>query len=1022
MSKDDREFDYGIVANPEIFQVNKMNPVSTHHYENGEKLVLSLNGEYRFNFSKNYDECPKNFWKDGYDVSGWDKITVPGHVQMQGYEAPQYTNMLYPWDGHEEIVPGQIPVEYNPVYSYVLDTEVPDNFMKRAYISFQGVESAFALWMNGKYVGYSEDSFDASDFDISDYVKAGMNRIAVQVFKWSSGSWLEDQDFWRLGGIFRDVYMYTTPDIHIEDIFIKTRFDNCDYSKARLSADMKIADYTDTSYSYSVELARHVTDIKSKLYETDMYSYVNPVKIYEGKESSFECVINEPELWSAEKPNIYILIIRLYDADGNIVETVKERIGFREFKLEDGLLKINGKRIVFSGVNRHEFSHVNGRAVTKDEMEWDVKTMKQHNINAVRTSHYPNQNYFYALCDEYGLYMIAENNLETHGTWTYPGANGLESKVVPCDYPEWHDVLLDRAASLVQSKKNHVSIVIWSCGNESFGGKNIYDMSNYMRELDDTRLIHYEGVFWDRRYNDTSDMESQMYPSTKNIEKFLEEHPDKPFVCCEYSHAMGNSNGGHSYYTDLAENNPRYQGGFIWDFIDQAIQDTSYSGQRYLAFGGDFDDRPADNNFCVNGILFADRTLSPKMPEIKYNYQNIRLEITENKINVINKALFTGTSEYDCSISLYNNGVHVSTESITVNVEPMSSGEAAIPPSITEKAEKLYGDITYIVSFTLKNSTIWAEKGYEVAFGQYTFIKNAVPAKEDADTVTLINGDYTIGVKGACFGAIFHKFEGLISYRYKDREMLKGPVEPNFWRAPIDNDTGNGMRFRDVFWKVASIYKKPEFVGAHMDGKNAVIEYRYPCPLDEEVKIGMEYTAHEDGRIEVRMSYAGYENLPEIPEFGITAKVNPVFNIQTWYGFGPEENYRDRKGGYKLGIYNENVEESLTPYVIPQECANHTGIRYTKITDNDGFGLCFESDDAPDYMEGSVLPYTPHELENARHIYELPPVNYSVVKLAKEQMGIGGDDSWGARPHDEYTIPSDKAHEFSFVMYGLGGE
>lgn len=1030
MEKKTDMFSYDIVSDPQIYQLNEKTPVSTHYFGDEEKYVKSLNGVYKFNFSKNYDECPKDFWKNDVDVSDWDEIRVPGHVQLQGYEAPQYVNVVYPWDGHEEIVPGQIPTEYNPVYSYVIETDIPDSFLKRTYISFQGVESAFAFWVNGKFAGYSEDTFDASDFDITEYVQKGKNKIAIQVFKWSSGSWLEDQDFWRLGGIFRDLYLYTVPDIYVNDMFIKTKLDD-EYKNAILDVSMNICSYSKSGFRYEIFMGKHVVMPGKKLYETDKYSLVDQVLIgemdmttatvTENNSISFSKKIMSPELWSAENPQLYILTVKIYDADGNLVSTAKERFGFRQFELKDGLMKLNGKRIVFNGVNRHDFSHVNGRAVTKDEMEWDVVTMKQHNINAVRTSHYPNQNYFYDLCDEYGLYMIAENNLETHGSWAYPGANGLESKVIPCDYPQWRGTVLYRAKTLVQTKKNHAAIIIWSCGNEAFGGSVIHDMSDYMREMDDTRLIHYEGICWDRRYNDTSDMESQMYPPTASIEKFLEEHPEKPFLCCEYSHAMGNSNGGHYKYTDLAENNMRYQGGFIWDFIDQAIENTSYSGSKYLAFGGDYDDRPCDDNFCVNGILFADRTLSPKMPEIKFNYQNMKISITKDTYTIKNKSLFTNASEYDWTITVNNNGKPVMEKKLNVLVSPLSQEDYDIPLSVKECAASLSGEVTYIISMSLKKDTLWAHKGFEVGFGQYTYTNEESKNDEstDKEPVKLLMCDYTIGVKGKDFAAIFHKYSGMVSYKYKDVEMLKNAPEPNFWRAPTDNDNGNNMRMRDAYWKVASMYKRPEFIDAHMEGMAAVISYRYKLPMYEDKYVGMVYTAHENGKIDVCVTYEGIEGLPEMPEFGITVKVRPDLNLQQWYGLGPQENYRDRNNGYKLGIYSENVTEDLTPYVIPQECANRTGIRYTMVTDSEGLGMKFESNDAPEYMEASILPYTPHEIENARHIYELPPVNYSVVKLSKYQMGIGGDDSWGSRPHPEYIIESDKKHEFRFTMCGV---
>ncbi len=1012
-------FDYEVIKDIRTYAINKMPAHSELNYAGQYDMRLSLNGTYKFNFAKNIEAAPKDFWKPGYDVSEWDDIPVPSHVQMHGYEPPQYTNSLYPWDGQSDVWPGEVPEYYNPVYSYVLDFEAPAQYEERAFISFQGVESAFALWVNGQFIGYSEDSFDASEFDVSGVIVSGMNRIAVQVFKWCTGSWLEDQDFWRLGGIFREVYLYTVPEIHVEDLFVKTPLSD-DFTKAELDVAIKWRKSEGVGGRFTATL------YDNKRNSVCYYSNV----IGSEEECSFTCDAGSPKLWSAEAPNLYELQICIYDLSDNVVEVVNQNVGFRRFELVDGLMKLNGKRIVFNGVNRHDFSHKNGRAVTEEEMLWDVITMKQHNINAVRTSHYPNQNYFYELCDKYGIYMIAENNLETHGTWMYPGVFGVNEKLVPKDNEDWMGAVLDRATSLVQTKKNHPSILLWSCGNEASGGKVIYEMSKLMKKMDNTRLVQYEGIVHDRSYNDTSDVESQMYPPVAAIERFLSEHPEKPFITCEYSHAMGNSSGGHYKYCELTEREPRYQGGFIWDFIDQSIESVNYNGQTYLAYGGDFGDRPCDDNFCANGIVFADRTLSPKIAEIKHNYQNIRVEINEDSVNIINKALFTPTGEFDCKITLLKDGIVQCSEMVEQNVSPLSEDVINIPEELKTVTTCSPGEYTYIVSFMLKEDTSWEKKGYEVAFGQYTFESDVSLNVDESDNdsadklsdITYIPCDYTIGVRGKDYSAIFHKYRGLISYKYKERELLCTELVPNFWRAPTDNDNGNGMKMRDCYWKIASMYMRPIFVEAVKEDASVVVKFRYEFPEKKELNVLVTYRAWYDGHIDVCMDYSGGAELPELPEFGAIVKLIPALNRQIWYGFGPEENYIDRNRGSKLGVYEKTVKDSVTPYAVPQECANHTGIRYTKIVDENGIGLKFSSKCAPDYMEGSVLPYTPHELENAKHMHELPGYNYTVVKLALRQMGIAGDDSWGARPHPEYLLASDKPLKFEFTFEGVDKE
>ena len=542
---------------------------------------------------------------------------------MEGYDVPQYANVQYPWEGHEELHPGQIPERFNPVGSYVKYFHVPENMKgKRVFISFQGAESGLALWLNGTFVGYSEDSFTPSEFELTEYLKEGENKLAAQVFKWTASSWCEDQDFFRFSGIYRDVYLYTVPEVHVYDLKIRAIPD-----ETLKKASLEIVTKTWGKGKLKLILSR-----KGEILLQDE-------KALDGEDTCTWEILN-PLLWSAEEPNLYDLDMEVYDENGMLQEIIPEKVGFRRFEMKDGIMTLNGKRIVFKGVNRHEFSSVTGRHVSREELIQDIVTMKQNNINAIRTCHYPDASPIYRLCDEYGLYMIAENNLESHGSWDVAELTGDYTDIVPHNKPEWLGMMLDRVNSMYQRDKNHPAILIWSCGNESFGGKDIFEMSEFYRKNDPTRLVHYEGLFHDRSYNATSDMESQMYPSVEAIKEFLAKDDSKPFICCEYTHAMGNSCGAMHKYTDLTDTEPKYQGGFIWDYIDQSIYKKDRYGKEFQAYGGDFGERPTDYNFSGNGIAYGgDRTPSPKMQEVKFNYQNITAEVTENAVKVINLSL-----------------------------------------------------------------------------------------------------------------------------------------------------------------------------------------------------------------------------------------------------------------------------------------------------------------------------------------------------------------------------------------------
>ncbi len=1035
MLKEDKtmNFDYTKIKSPQFYEQNRLAAHSDHKYYAGEcdlvqkteRFKYSLDGLWKFRYSPNITDAPKDFQSLDYDCKSWDDIRVPAHIQLEGYDKPQYVNVQYPWDGHESIEPGEIPGRFNPTASYVKYFTFPKGFdQNRTFISFQGVESGFALWCNGNYVGYSEDTFTPSEFELTDYVKDGENKLAVQVFKWTSGSWCEDQDFFRFSGIFRSVYLYTIPDAHISDIKIKTLLDDT-YTKAELEITPTLTSGVKTAgKSDKITVAAHVElSLNGEKINDTTVSLTN------GVNDAITLAVSDVQLWSAEKPILYDLLITLKDAGGNVIELIPQKTGFRRFALENGIMTLNGKRIVFKGADRHEFSARFGRVPNYDEMLKDIITMKRHNINAIRTSHYPNDSKLYELCDEYGLYLIDECNLETHGMWdmVMRGVWSMD-KALPGDRMEWEPMLLDRVNSIYQRDKNHASILIWSCGNESFGGPILYHMSNKFRELDDTRLVHYEGIANDRRYNDTSDMESRMYPSAASIKEFLQKDRSKPYLLCEYTHAMGNSCGAMHKYTDLTDEEPLFQGGFIWDYVDQSIYQKDRYGNEVLGYGGDFDDRPCDYNFSGNGIVYGgNRNPSPKLQEVKFNYQNIQIKFEDSKFEVINRNLFTNTSEYDCTITLALDGNELTQVSYDTDVPPLSSKIYDLPnfkymtpwnSNAPWNAAK-NGEYTATVSFRLREDTLWAQKGHEIAFGQGIY---EVCGNKEEETVlpamTITDGTYNLGVRGEYFEVLFDKGgKGLVSYTYGGKEMIKAIPKPNFWRAPTDNDNGNQMPYRYAQWKTASLYQLTQPPKIKIEKDSVCVTYTYRLPTTPESECSVSYTVTGDGRIHTELSYEAPKTEKDMtmPEFGMIFKFDADYENLSWYGLGEADTYCDRERGGKLGIYNNKVRENLAEYLVPQECGNHTKVRWASVTDNKGRGIRFSGKD----LSINVLPYTPHELENAMHAYELPPVYYTVVRVALMQMGVGGDDSWGARTHEEYLPDAAQKLILTFDFKGI---
>lgn len=967
-------------------------PMTMHH---------DLNGNWKFHYSVNPAMRPEHFYQLDFSCSSWGNIIVPGHIQLQGYGKPQYVNKMYPWDGHQEILPPDIPLDDNPVGSYVKSFNLPKNMEnKPVFISFQGVESAFYVWLNGEFVGYSEDSFTPAEFELTSFIREGENKLAVEVYQRSTGSWLEDQDFWRLSGIFRDVYLYTVPEIHVYDAHFRPELDSS-LSKGTLTVDLKF--FSDVPRN--AKLAAELFDSEGQMVAVAEGEIAN-------KEGSLSLAVMKPYLWSAEKPYLYKLYIQIYNEFGKLVEVIPQKVGFRRFELVDKIMRINGERIVFKGVNRHEFNCRTGRAITKEDMLWDIKTLKQNNINAVRTSHYPNQSYWYELCDEYGIYVIDEMNLETHGSWQKmmtvdPSWN------IPGNKPEWQNIVMDRAISMFERDKNHPSILIWSCGNESYAGEVILNVSHYFRNEDPSRLVHYEGVFYDRTYNDTSDMESRMYATPAEIEKYLTDEPDKPYISCEYMHAMGNSLGGMFKYTEFESKYPLYQGGFIWDFIDQAIVKKDRYGKEFLAYGGDFEDRPNDGGFCTNGIVYADRKLSPKMQEVKYLYQNFKLIPDQDGVMIKNDSLFSDTGDYDLEVILYREGKELFSSKMNCVIAPQREGrvEFDFPQEVTA----ISGEYCIHTTFKQSQKTLWADAGHEIAFGQFIFqVEPRVHELGNGD-FRVVLGDINIGIHGEDFSIIFSKQTGsLISLNFAGKELLSVPPAPLFWRATTDNDRGFAQDFHAGLWFAASLARKCTGFDVEENENFVRVTFTYQFSISNQVEVKVEYIVYPNGNVKVKSTYYGAEGLPQLPTFALSFKVPADYDQLEWYAMGPEENYCDRNMGARLGIFRNQVSDNVSGYLMPQESGNRTGVRRVNVTNQMGQGVKILAVNEP--LECTISPYTAFELEQAQHHYELPNIHYTVITVAGKQMGVGGDDSWGSPVHDEFCIPANQNLEFEFII------
>lgn len=998
------------LTDPTVFAVNRMPAHSNHRYyahmpQRGEcsELKQSLDGEWRVEVvqASDIDFHEEPFVAENFDDSAFERVQVPGHLQTAGLMNHKYVNIQYPWDGHENPLEPNVP-ENNHVALYRRKFTVSDRLADTkaaggtVSIVFHGMATAIYVWVNGLFAGYGEDGFTPNEFDVTDLLHDGENVVAVACYEYSSASWLEDQDFWRLHGLFRSVELAAQPHVHVDDLRVETDYD-AETGLASLDAALSVRNATDAATISTV-----LKDAEGNVIWETAHCVDERTSISSGS-------LQDITAWSAENPALYELMITVIDHAGSIAEVVVQRIGFRRFRIEGGIMTINGRRIVFKGADRHEFDAKHGRAITRQDMIDDVMFCKRHNINAIRTSHYPNQDYWYELCDEYGIYLIDETNLETHGSWCLPGDVLTEETAVPGSKPQWEGACVDRVDSMMRRDYNHPSVLIWSLGNESYAGDVFRAMYRHAHDIDPNRPVHYEGMTHNRDYDDVSDIETYMYAHADAVEEYLRNDPKKPYLSCEYMHAMGNSVGNMDEYTAL-ERYPHYQGGFIWDFIDQAILAKQSDGTERLCYGGDFGDRPSDYEFSGNGLVFADRRPTPKAQEVKQLYANVHMDVTENGVVVKNDNLFTPTDGYVFALRMLADGEPVWQTDRHFNVPANETASFTVDWPV-DRYRTEAKELVLEVSQRLAEPTDWAPAGYELSFGQSVIdgMKPTKEAKKPIDGVVTV-GRWNAGVQGSGREALFSRTQGgMVSYTFDGREfVLRRPTITTF-RALTDNDRGAGHGFERAQWLGAGRYAR--CVGneiEQVDDDTLKATYEYELATPQRTRVTVAYTADTTGRVNLHVEYPGEEGeLPTMPAFGIEWALPVEYSRLRFFGAGPEETYRDRRHA-KLGIWSTDAFTDHARYLMPQETGNHEGVRWAEITDEHGHGLRVSRAAGANPFAMSLQPYSSFMLEEAQHQDELPTPKHMFLRVLAAQMGVGGDDSWMSPVHPQYHIRADQ--------------
>jgi beta-galactosidase len=971
----------------------------------------SLDGNWKFHWVRKPAERPVDFYKPDYDVSCWNDIPVPSHWELNGYGIPIYTNSLYQFPPN----PPHIPHDYNPVGSYRTEFEIPSSWEGRqVFIHFDGVMSAFYLWFNGQKVGYSQDSMTPAEFNITPYLRRGRNVLAAEVYRWSDGSYLEDQDAWRFSGIYRDVYLFSTPTVHLRDFFLQSELDG-QYRDAVLKVAATVHNYSDQAAGeHTVEV--RLLDAQGKGGDLKPLIMGTTKSLAAGGDDvvTMQAPVANPRKWSAEIPNLYTVLLVLKDAAGKTIEVERSNFAFRKVEIKNGQLLLNGVPIYIKGVNRHEHDPDHGRAIPLSRMIEDIRLLKQNNINAVRTSHYPDDPKWYDLCDQYGIYLVDEANIESHGM-------GYDPDRTLANKPEWKLAHMERTIRMLERDKNHPSIIIWSLGNEAGDGSNFEATSQWVHQRDTTRPVQYERA--GRRPH--TDIIDPMYTPIDQLIAYAKGRHRRPLIMCEYAHAMGNSTGNLQDYWDVIEKYPLLQGGFIWDWADQGLRKKTTDGREFWAYGGDYGDIPNDGNFNCNGIVQPDRKPNPGLTEVKKVYQYIKvcpLDLAAGKVRIRNKYDFQNLEFVDISWELAANGKVVQEGPLPkLSLGPREEHEVVVPfkrPVVEPGAEYWLK-----ISFALSADTLWAKKGYVVAWDQFPVPFTVPPAPQVSVSamphVTFSESPAALTVTGKDFTLIVGKKSGAIeSFRSNGKELVARRLIPNFWRPPTDNDVGNEMPRRLDIWRNAGDDRTVNRVTTAQVSPQVVrISTEATLPAGASAYQNT-YTIYGSGDVIIESSIQPGSNLPELPRVGMQMAMPGEFNTMTWYGRGPQESYWDRKTGAAVGLYSGLVENQIHVYVRPQETGNKTDVRWVALTNNEGMGLLAVG---MPLLNVSAWPFTMQELESAKHTFDLPRDRMITVNLDYQQMGVGGDNSWGARTHPEYTLPA-KPYSYRFRLTPITGK
>lgn len=970
---------------------------------------FSLDGTWKFNWVKQPSERPVDFYRTDLDDTKWKTIPVPSNMEMQGYGTPIYTNFIYPFKPNPPLVISPAPADWtvskepNPVGSYRRNFDIPADWDgKEVFIHFNGVQSAFYIWVNGQKVGFSENSMSPAEFDITRYVKPGKNLIAVEVYKYSAGSYLEDQDMFRFSGIFRSVYVYAAPKVHLRDYFIKSDL-SADLSSAKLSILASFKNY-ESKKSSAAALEVSIYQPDGKLLGGTAFITQSIASIKAGTEQKYDLTGNadHPLLWSAEEPNLYKMVFTLKDKYGKVKEVLASEFGFRKIEIKDSRLLVNGKPVLLKGVNRHEVHPAYGKTVPLATMIRDIELMKQNNINTVRTCHYPDAPEWYKLCDEYGLYVIDEANLETHGM-----GDQLTKD------PKWKPAYVDREVRLVERDKNHPSVIIWSMGNESWGGENFVAGKAAILAIDSSRPIHYEGQ------NEIADIESSMYPSIGDLIKEGEKQLPKPFFMCEYAHAMGNAIGDLKEYWDAIESHKRLIGGCIWEWVDQGVNkpipgDTT--GKTFFAYGGDFGDKPNDGTFSIKGLVTSDRQVKPELEEVKKVYQYIKIQpedVLNGKVSISNKYSFINMDKFDLYWSLAADGKVIRSGMLPALALP--AGESTIINIPYTAPITIPGAEYWLkIEFKLREDAAWAKQGHIVAFEQM-----AVPFITGPKTAIAIaylpglkttENDKELNIKGKTFSLLFDKKSGTIcSLVYGGQTVIAdaqhGPMF-NLYRARMDNDRTE-ERGPYIEWSKAGYdslqYSLKNFSTEHTAGNTIQVNTVTDAVTRSGFKVSttITYTVYGNGFIAVEANFNPGKKDLDIPRLGLRMFLNSGLENVEWYGRGPHENYSDRKTSALFGQYQKTVSGMLEPYERPQGMANREDTRWLKITDEENNGIQIVADGKLNF---TTLHYTDQDLAKAEHLYQLKPRKETVLSIDYEQLGIG-NASCGPISLPQYYIP-----------------